>query len=61
MHKAIRKPDNVHPMYYLESHEEAEVLLNSETIEEDIVLWTDTQTLSNLIHVSEDTVAIDGG
>ena len=45
----------------LEFHEEPQVLLDSESIKEDIVLWTDAKTSSDLVHPCQDAVAIDDG
>ncbi len=44
---------------YLQSAEESQVLFNSESVKEHIVLGTDAQTVTNLVHVSQNTVAID--
>ncbi len=44
---------------YLQSAEEAQMLFNGQPIEEHIVLGTDAQTVTNLVHVRQNTVAID--
>ncbi len=44
---------------YLQSAEESQVLFNSESVKEHVVLGTDAQTVANLVHVSQNTVAID--
>ena len=46
---------------YLQSTEEAEMLPDSESVKEYIVLRTNSQTLADLIHISHNAVAIDNG
>ncbi len=36
------------------------MLFNSESVKEYVVLGTDAQTVANLVHVSQNTVATDG-
>ena len=45
---------------YLEPEEEGKVFTDCKAIKQDVVLRTDSQALANLIHVSEDTVSVDG-
>ena len=44
---------------YLKSGKELEVFQDSEPVKQDIVLGADSQTLSDLVHVSPDVIAID--
>ena len=46
---------------YLESEEESQVLTDSQSIKQDVVLRTNTKTLANLVHTSENTVPVNGG
>ena len=50
-----------HSHTYLQSAEEAEMLPNSESVKEYIVLGTNSQTPPDLIHISHNAVAIDQG
>ena len=44
---------------YLQHGKEGQVLPYSQSIKENIVLWTDPQTTSDQVHLSVDVVAID--
>ena len=44
---------------YLESEEKVKVLLDSESVKQNIMLRANPKILSDLVHVSEDTIPID--
>ena len=44
---------------YLQSSKEVEMLPHCQSIIEHIVLWTQPKTLSDIFHVSDNTVSID--
>ena len=53
-------PSQLHSFTYFESAEELQVFCNCQPIKQHVVLWTDAKAVTNLVHVGEDTEAIDG-
>ena len=49
----------MHAYAYLESAKQFEMLHHSESVEEHIMLGTDSETLSDLVHVAPDVITID--
>ena len=45
---------------HLEPEEEGEVLSDRQAIKENVMLRTNAETLSDLVHICENTVSIDG-
>ncbi len=45
---------------HFQSAEESQMLFNGESVEEYVVLGTDAQTVTNLVHIGQNAVAIDG-
>ena len=50
----------LHSFTNLESAEELQVFCNCQSIKQHVVLWTDAKAVTNLVHVGEDTEAVDG-
>ena len=56
----ILSPSNI-PVLLTYRREEFQVFFDCESVEQDVMLRTQSQTASNIIHVFPDVVAVDQG